>query len=70
MKVIKSFNLTEEQIDKINRLSEKENRSASVIVGMAIDAYYDVVCSMELNSESNKQVPFVLPILHDRDEML
>lgn len=41
MKTIKSFNLTDEQIERINEMCEKENRSASVIVGMAVDYYYN-----------------------------
>ena len=40
MKTIKSYNLTEEQIARIDELCSMENRSASVIVGMAVDYYY------------------------------
>ena len=40
MKTIKSYNLTEEQIARIDELCTIENRSASVIVGMAVDYYY------------------------------
>lgn len=40
MKIVKSVNLTEEQIAKIEELCSIENRSASVIVGMAVDYYY------------------------------
>jgi hypothetical protein len=56
-----------EQIEKINILSKKENRSASVIVGMAIDAYYECALAVDEFSEmESKQVPFVPPILHDK----
>jgi hypothetical protein len=40
MKMIKSVNLTEEQIAMMEELCSMENRSASAIVGIAIEYYY------------------------------
>ena len=39
--MVKSFNLTEEQIARVNEICDEERRTASAVVGMAIDYYYE-----------------------------
>ena len=39
--IIKTFALTEKQMDMLEELSEKESRSKSMIVRRAIEYYYE-----------------------------